>query len=134
MCYRFPLQVYVHKYTTLITSVCVNLVISSNCPSWLGLIIRPKRGGFTSEYVAVCVQLDAGAVYYEHQMPPEPFWVLKDSVELSLTSPPATELQHSLPVTVSYYAANRNVSSQLWKNKGSCQLNELKLKFLEVGV
>lgn len=84
--------------------------------------------------MAVCVQLDAGAVYYEHQMPPEPFWVLKDSVELSLTSPPATELQHSLPVTVSYYAANRNVSSQLWKNKGSCQLNELKLKFLEVGV
>lgn len=51
MCYRFPLQVYVHKYTTIITSVCVNLVISSNCPSWLGLIIRPKRGGFTSEYV-----------------------------------------------------------------------------------
>lgn len=56
-------------------------------------------------------------------MPAEPFWVLKDSVELALTSPPATELHHSLPVTVSYYAANQNVSSQLWKNKGSYQLN-----------
>lgn len=74
----------------------------------------------------LCVQLDAGAVYYEHQMPSEAFWVLKDSVELTLTSPPATELHHSLPITVSYYAANRNISSQLWMNKGRCQLNELR--------
>lgn len=51
MCYWSPLQVQFHKYTMLFTSVCVNFVIFSNCPRWLGLINRPKRGGFTSEYV-----------------------------------------------------------------------------------
>ncbi|ROL52804.1 Chondroitin sulfate proteoglycan 4 [Anabarilius grahami] len=88
-------------------------------PSRLGRIIKPNQLGQFEEITKFTqTELNAGAVYYEHQMPPEPFWVLKDSVELSLTSPPATELHHSLPVTVSYYAANRNVSSQLWKNKG----------------
>ncbi|XP_016322200.1 chondroitin sulfate proteoglycan 4-like [Sinocyclocheilus anshuiensis] len=88
-------------------------------PPRLGRIIKPnQRGQFEEITRFTQTELDAGAVYYEHQMPAEPFWVLKDSVELALTSPPATELHHSLPVTVSYYAANQNVSSQLWKNKG----------------
>ncbi|XP_050955857.1 chondroitin sulfate proteoglycan 4 [Labeo rohita] len=88
-------------------------------PPRLGRIIKPnQRGQFEEITKFTQTELDAGAVYYEHQMPSQPFWVLKDSVELSLKSPPATELHHSLPVTVSYYAANRNVSSQLWKNKG----------------
>lgn len=58
-------------------------------------------------------------MYYEHQMPLESFWVVKDAIELELSSPPAAKLQHILPVTVSYYATHRNVSSQLWKNKGT---------------
>uniref|UniRef100_A0A672RH81 Chondroitin sulfate proteoglycan 4 n=1 Tax=Sinocyclocheilus grahami TaxID=75366 RepID=A0A672RH81_SINGR len=88
-------------------------------PPRLGRIIKPnQRGQFEEINKFTQTELDAGVVYYEHQMPSEPFWVLKDSVELALISPPATELHHSLPVTVSYYAANRNVSSQLWKNKG----------------
>ncbi|XP_059402333.1 chondroitin sulfate proteoglycan 4-like [Carassius carassius] len=88
-------------------------------PPRLGRIIKlNQRGEFERITKFTQTELDAGAVYYEHQMPSEPFWVLKDSVELALTSPPATKLHHSLPVTVSYYAANRNKSSQLWKNKG----------------
>lgn len=88
-------------------------------PPRLGRVIKPnQRGQFEEITRFTQTELDAGAVYYEHQMPSKPFWVLKDSVELALKSPPATELHHSLPVTVSYYAANRNVSSQLWKNKG----------------
>ncbi|XP_026058144.1 chondroitin sulfate proteoglycan 4-like [Carassius auratus] len=88
-------------------------------PPRLGRIIKPnQRGQFEEITRFTQTELDAGAIYYEHQMPAEPFWVLKDSVELALRSPPATELHHSLPVTVSYYAANKNVSSQLWKNKG----------------
>lgn len=63
-------------------------------------------------------QLESGAIFYEHQMPEEPFWVVRDSVELLLSSPPAPAVHHVLPITVSYYAASHNVSSQLWKNKG----------------
>lgn len=58
-------------------------------------------------------------MYYEHQMPAESFWVVKDNVELELSSSPAAKLHHILPVTVSYYATHPNVSSQLWKNKGT---------------
>ncbi|XP_068579797.1 chondroitin sulfate proteoglycan 4 [Cebidichthys violaceus] len=63
-------------------------------------------------------QLESGVVYYEHQIPEEPFWVVRDSVDLTLSSQPAPDVRHILPITISYYAAHRNISSQLWKNKG----------------
>ncbi|KAJ0029056.1 hypothetical protein NQD34_004053 [Periophthalmus magnuspinnatus] len=63
-------------------------------------------------------QLESGAVFYEHQLPEEPFWVTRDSIELILSSQPAPDVRHILPITISYYAAHSNVSSQLWKNKG----------------
>lgn len=64
-------------------------------------------------------QLESGVVYYEHQIPEEPFWVAKDSIELTLSSQPAPDVGHILPITISYYAAHSNISSQLWKNKGN---------------
>ncbi|XP_042352329.1 chondroitin sulfate proteoglycan 4 [Plectropomus leopardus] len=63
-------------------------------------------------------QLESGAIYYEHQIPEEPFWVVRDSVDLTLSSQPAPDVRHILPITISYYAAHSNISSQLWKNKG----------------
>lgn len=57
-------------------------------------------------------------MYYEHQIPEEPFWVVRDSVELILSSQPAPDVRHILPITISYYATHSNISSQLWKNKG----------------
>ncbi|KAK3526427.1 hypothetical protein QTP70_025459, partial [Hemibagrus guttatus] len=88
-------------------------------PPRLGRLIKPNHSGQFEEISQFTqTELDAGAVYYEHQMPSESFWVVKDAVELELSSPPAAKLQHTLPVTVSYYATHRNVSSQLWKNKG----------------
>ncbi|XP_058264455.1 chondroitin sulfate proteoglycan 4 isoform X2 [Hemibagrus wyckioides] len=88
-------------------------------PPRLGRLIKPNQSGqFEKISQFTQTDLDAGAIYYEHQMPSESFWVVKDAVELELSSPPAAKLQHTLPVTVSYYATHRNVSSQLWKNKG----------------
>ncbi|KAI5615469.1 chondroitin sulfate proteoglycan 4 [Silurus asotus] len=88
-------------------------------PPRLGRLIKPNQSGQFEEIKQFTqTELDAGAVYYEHQMPSESFWVVKDAVELELSSPPAAKLKHTLPVTVSYYATNQNVSSQLWKNKG----------------
>lgn len=63
-------------------------------------------------------QLESGAVYYEHQIPEDPFWVVRDSIELTLSSQPAPDVRHILPITISYYAAHSNISSQLWRNKG----------------
>lgn len=75
-------------------------------------------------------QLGSGAVYYEHQLPEEPFWVTRDSIELILSSQPAPDVLHVLPITVSYYAAHSNISSQLWRNKGELRLHVYKLKWL----
>ncbi|KAG7473892.1 hypothetical protein MATL_G00100640 [Megalops atlanticus] len=63
-------------------------------------------------------ELDSGSIFYEHQMPEEPFWVVMDSVELLLSSGPAQAMEHTLPVNVSFLAENRNGSSQLWRNTG----------------
>ncbi|XP_045894412.1 chondroitin sulfate proteoglycan 4 [Micropterus dolomieu] len=91
-------------------------------------LIRPPRLGRLilangrSQYEEITrfsqSQLESGAVYYEHQIPEEPFWVARDSIELTLSSQPAPEVRHILPITISYYAAHSNTSSQLWKNKG----------------
>uniref|UniRef100_A0A4W4HI51 Laminin G domain-containing protein n=1 Tax=Electrophorus electricus TaxID=8005 RepID=A0A4W4HI51_ELEEL len=88
-------------------------------PPRLGRLIKPNHSGQFEEITNFTqTELDAHAVYYEHQMPSEPFWLVKDTVELKLSAPPAAQLLHTLPVIVSYYTANHNVSSQLWKNKG----------------
>ncbi|XP_051975957.1 chondroitin sulfate proteoglycan 4-like [Xyrauchen texanus] len=89
-------------------------------PPRFGRIIRHNQHGQFEEITKFKkTELDAGAVYYEHQMPSEPFWVLKDSVELAFSFTEITNLSYILPVVVSYYAAHQNVSSQLWKNKGA---------------
>ncbi|XP_056138170.1 chondroitin sulfate proteoglycan 4 [Lampris incognitus] len=87
-------------------------------PPRLGRLILAKESNRFEEITQFSQsQLDSGAVFYEHQMPEEPFWVVRDSVELLLSSPPAPDVRHILPITVSYYAAHRNIS-QLWRNKG----------------
>ncbi|XP_038873908.1 chondroitin sulfate proteoglycan 4 [Salvelinus namaycush] len=88
-------------------------------PPRLGrLILANDRNQFEEITRFSQSELESGAVFYEHQMPEEPFWVVRDSVELLLSSPPAPAVHHVLPITVSYYAASHNVSSQLWKNRG----------------
>ncbi|CAN9498887.1 unnamed protein product [Ophioblennius macclurei] len=88
-------------------------------PPRLGrLILANDRNQYEEINQFSQTQLESGAVYYEHQIPEEPFWVVRDSVELTLSSQPAPDVRHILPITVSYYAAHQNISSQLWKNKG----------------
>ncbi|XP_074534719.1 chondroitin sulfate proteoglycan 4 [Halichoeres trimaculatus] len=88
-------------------------------PPRLGrLILANDRNQYEEINSFSQTQLESGAVYYEHQIPEEPFWVVRDSIELTLKSQPAPDVRHILPITVSYYAAHSNISSQLWKNKG----------------
>ncbi|XP_068169138.1 chondroitin sulfate proteoglycan 4 [Antennarius striatus] len=88
-------------------------------PPRLGRLILAKDQNQFEEITSFSqTQLEAGAVYYEHQIPEEPFWAVGDSMELTLSSQPAPEVRHILPITISYYAAHSNISSQLWRNKG----------------
>ncbi|MBN3307833.1 CSPG4 protein, partial [Amia calva] len=63
-------------------------------------------------------ELQAGLISYHHEMPSESFWVAEDSIDLMLTSPPATELELTLYITISFQVQSQNGSSQLWKNTG----------------
>ncbi|XP_040894769.1 chondroitin sulfate proteoglycan 4 isoform X2 [Toxotes jaculatrix] len=88
-------------------------------PPRLGrLILANDRNQYEEITRFLQTQLESGKVYYEHQMPEEPFWVVTDSLELTLSSEPAPNVRHVLPITISYFAAHSNISSQLWKNKG----------------
>lgn len=88
-------------------------------PPRLGRLIQAKeRNQFVEISHFSQKELESGSIFYEHQMPGEPFWVVRDSVELILSSQPASDIHHILPITVSYYATHSNISSQLWKNRG----------------
>ncbi|XP_041853033.1 chondroitin sulfate proteoglycan 4 [Melanotaenia boesemani] len=88
-------------------------------PPRLGrLILANDRNQYEEIYQFSESQLESGMVYYEHQLPAEPFWVVQDSMEFTLSSQPAPDVRHVLPITVSYYSAHSNISSQLWRNKG----------------
>ncbi|KAJ7998296.1 hypothetical protein DPEC_G00221220 [Dallia pectoralis] len=88
-------------------------------PPRLGrLILANARNQFEEITRFSQSELESGVVFYEHQMPEEPFWVVRDSVELLLSSPPAPVVPHTLPITVSYYAHEDKVSSKLWRNRG----------------
>lgn len=63
-------------------------------------------------------QLETGAVYYEHQLPTEPFWLVREELELRVASESAPDTHHILPITISFYAAHSNITSQLWRNTG----------------
>ncbi|XP_076125509.1 chondroitin sulfate proteoglycan 4 [Alosa pseudoharengus] len=80
------------------------------------LIRQIQRNQFEEITTFSQAELEAGNIYYEHQMPEEPFWVVRDSLQLQSSSPSLPTVL--LPITVSFSAADHNVSSQLWKNKG----------------
>ncbi|XP_075391461.1 chondroitin sulfate proteoglycan 4 isoform X2 [Tenrec ecaudatus] len=63
-------------------------------------------------------EVSAGHILYEHEMPAEPFWEVRDTLELLLSSPPASDLAATLSVTVSFEAACPQRPSRLWRNKG----------------
>uniref|UniRef100_A0A3Q2QU92 Chondroitin sulfate proteoglycan 4 n=1 Tax=Fundulus heteroclitus TaxID=8078 RepID=A0A3Q2QU92_FUNHE len=88
-------------------------------PPRLGRLILAKDQNQFEEINAIScdAQLESGVVYYEHQLPTEPFWVLRDSMEFRVSSM-NPEVRRVLPITVSYYAAHSNISSQMWRNKG----------------
>ena len=66
----------------------------------------------------VSLQVYAGNILYEHEMPSEPFWEAHDALELQLSSPPAPDMVATLAVTVTFEAACPQRPSRLWRNKG----------------
>ncbi|XP_003986971.2 chondroitin sulfate proteoglycan 4 [Felis catus] len=85
----------------------------------LGRLFHARQGGSGEALVNFTqAEVYAGTVLYEHEMPPEPFWEVRDAVELQLSSPPAPDVATTLAVAVSFEAACPQRPSRLWSNKG----------------
>ncbi|KAI1904046.1 hypothetical protein AGOR_G00001650, partial [Albula goreensis] len=87
-------------------------------PRFGRLISAKSKNQFKEISSFTQAEVDSGSIFYEHQMPEDPFWVVRDSVELLLSSGQAQAMDHIVPITVSFYAENHNTSSQLWRNTG----------------
>lgn len=85
----------------------------------LGRLFHTQRGPAGEALVNFTqAEVYAGNVLYEHEMPPEPFWEARDTLELQLSSPPAPDVATTLAVSVSFEAACPQRPSRLWRNKG----------------
>uniref|UniRef100_A0A8D0N6G7 Chondroitin sulfate proteoglycan 4 n=1 Tax=Sus scrofa TaxID=9823 RepID=A0A8D0N6G7_PIG len=85
----------------------------------LGRLFHTQRGPAGEALVNFTqAEVYAGNVLYEHEMPPEPFWEARDTLELQLSSPPAPDVAATLAVSVSFEAACPQRPSRLWRNKG----------------
>ncbi|XP_024138140.1 chondroitin sulfate proteoglycan 4 [Oryzias melastigma] len=82
------------------------------------LILANRKNQFEEINSFSQSQLEAGAVYYEHQLPAEPFWLVKDELEFRVESEPPRDTHHILPIDISFYAVHSNITSQLWRNTG----------------
>ncbi|MGH0115315.1 UNVERIFIED_CONTAM: hypothetical protein FKN15_006743 [Acipenser sinensis] len=63
-------------------------------------------------------ELETGSIWYQQELPKEAFWISQDSIDFLLSAPPASELKHTLKISISFLEHNPSGSSQLWKNTG----------------
>lgn len=58
-------------------------------------------------------------IYYEHEMPPEPFWSLEDALHFRIAAPPVTTDPYVLKILLSFEASCPQGVTRLWRNKGN---------------
>ncbi|XP_072484392.1 chondroitin sulfate proteoglycan 4 [Notamacropus eugenii] len=63
-------------------------------------------------------EVNAGEIFYEHEMPSEPFWLAQDTLGLRVSSPPARDVAISLSIAVTFEVSCAQRPSRLWKNEG----------------
>ncbi|XP_041075345.1 chondroitin sulfate proteoglycan 4-like [Polyodon spathula] len=71
--------------------------------------------------------LETGSIWYQQELPKKAFWISQDSIDFLLSAPLASELEHTLPVSISFLEQNPTNSSQLWKNTGQILLENMVL-------
>ncbi|XP_038623422.1 chondroitin sulfate proteoglycan 4 [Tachyglossus aculeatus] len=111
------------------------LLFSVEQPPRLGRLVNSRLGRERGELINFTqAEVDSGMIFYEHDMPPEPFWLSEDALGLRVSSPPARSLFISLPVTVSFEANCPQRATRLWRNEGlwvpegqSAEINQVAL-------
>ncbi|XP_075753501.1 chondroitin sulfate proteoglycan 4 [Pelodiscus sinensis] len=63
-------------------------------------------------------EVDNGLVFYQHDMPQQPFWLTQDGFHFRVASPPAVSESYNLSVLVSFEASCPQPATKLWRNQG----------------
>ncbi|XP_042667057.1 chondroitin sulfate proteoglycan 4 [Centrocercus urophasianus] len=63
-------------------------------------------------------QVDAGMVFYQHEMPQKPFWLTQDAIRFRVVAPTTISDSFILLVLISFEAKCPQRSTQLWRNAG----------------
>ncbi|XP_071669902.1 chondroitin sulfate proteoglycan 4 isoform X3 [Patagioenas fasciata] len=63
-------------------------------------------------------QVDSGLIFYQHEMPEEPFWLAQDAIHFRVVSPTTISDSFILLVPISFEAKCPQRSTQLWRNTG----------------
>lgn len=62
--------------------------------------------------------MDSGLIFYQHEMPEEPFWLAQDAIHFRVVSPTTISDSFILLVLISFEARCPQRSTQLWRNTG----------------
>ncbi|NXG32731.1 CSPG4 protein, partial [Dromaius novaehollandiae] len=63
-------------------------------------------------------QVDSGMIFYQHEMPPKPFWLAQDAIRFRVVAPTTISDSFILLVLISFEARCPQRSTQLWRNAG----------------
>ncbi|NXX77101.1 CSPG4 protein, partial [Urocolius indicus] len=63
-------------------------------------------------------QVDSGLIFYQHEMPEQPFWLAQDAIRFRLVAPMTISDSFILLVLISFEARCPQRSTQLWRNAG----------------
>uniref|UniRef100_A0A8B9BB90 Chondroitin sulfate proteoglycan 4 n=1 Tax=Anser brachyrhynchus TaxID=132585 RepID=A0A8B9BB90_9AVES len=78
--------------------------------------LRTAHGGEVRNFTQA--QVDGGMIFYQHEMPQEPFWLAQDAIRFRVVTPTSISDSFILLVLISFEANCPQHSTQLWRNAG----------------
>uniref|UniRef100_A0A8D2LRD2 Chondroitin sulfate proteoglycan 4 n=2 Tax=Varanus komodoensis TaxID=61221 RepID=A0A8D2LRD2_VARKO len=79
-------------------------------------IQKGEAGGELQNFTQA--EVDAGSIFYQHEMPSEPFWILEDGFQFQISSPSTITDPYDLRASISFQASCPKLTTRLWRNKG----------------
>ncbi|KAM9125736.1 chondroitin sulfate proteoglycan 4 [Pangshura tecta] len=88
-------------------------------PPQLGRLVKYHLGSASGPLENFTqAEVDSGIIFYQHDMPQQPFWFTQDAFHFRVSSPPTVTDSDVLGVLVSFEASCPQPSTKLWRNQG----------------
>ncbi|XP_019359985.1 PREDICTED: chondroitin sulfate proteoglycan 4 [Gavialis gangeticus] len=96
-----------------------SLFYSIQQPPQLGRLVNSQLGSAMGDVKNFTqAEVNSGTIFYQHEMPQQPFWLTQDALHFRVSSPPIVTEPYILRVSISFEASCPQRSTQLWRNKG----------------